>query len=227
MKFVHIADMHFDCPFAALGSKCNLSDIRRLEQRKIFKNIIDYIKENNVDYLFIAGDLYENNYIRKSTIDYINSQFKEIPKTKIFIVPGNHDPYIRDSYYSQYNWAENVYIQKEKFGIFYDGNVDIYMTSFTDFYMNESPIENIKIQNANNINILLTHCDLNGSRDENGFAYNPILESKINALNFDYVAMGHIHKSNFKEEKNIVYPGSPISLGFDELGEHGMVVRRN
>lgn len=224
MKFVHIADMHFDCPFTALSSKENLGDVRRLEQRKIFKKIIDYVKENDIDYFFIAGDLYEHNYIRKSTIDYIDNLFKEIPKTKVLIAPGNHDPYLKDSYYASYNWSQNVYIQKEEFGIFNDENIDIYLTTFNDFYMNESPIEKIKIQNKGKINILLTHCDLNGSRDENGFSYNPILESKIKALNFDYVAMGHIHKTNFGQSENIIYPGSPISFGFDELGEHGMVV---
>ena len=39
MKFVHIADMHFDSPFTSLGRIEGLSDIRRLEQRKIFKKI--------------------------------------------------------------------------------------------------------------------------------------------------------------------------------------------
>jgi DNA repair exonuclease SbcCD nuclease subunit len=39
---------------------------------------------------------------------------------------------------------------------------------------------------------------------------------------FDYVAMGHIHKPEYST--NIAYPGSTISLGFDELGEHGMIV---
>ena len=47
MKFVHIADMHFDSPFTSLGRIEGLSDIRRLEQRKIFKKIIEYIQENN------------------------------------------------------------------------------------------------------------------------------------------------------------------------------------
>lgn len=61
-------------------------------------------------------------------------------------------------------------------------------------------------------------------RTKIGFSYQPILETKINSLNFDYVAMGHIHKTNFKENKRIVYSGSTISFGFDELGEHGMVV---
>ncbi len=35
------------------------------------------------------------------------------------------------------------------------------------------------------------------------------------------MALGHIHKREIKE--NIVYPGSTVSLGFDELGEHGIL----
>jgi len=94
MKFVHIADMHFDSPFTSLGRIEGLSDIRRLEQRKIFKKIIEYIQENNIECLFISGDLYENDYVKQSTIEYINNLFKTIPNTKIFIAPGNHDPYL-------------------------------------------------------------------------------------------------------------------------------------
>ena len=48
MKFVHIADMHFDSPFATLSDKGNLGEQRRIEQRKIFKKIIEYIKENKI-----------------------------------------------------------------------------------------------------------------------------------------------------------------------------------
>ena len=169
MKFVHIADMHFDSPFTGLDSVGNLGDIRRLEQRKVFKKVINYIQDNKIDYLFIVGDLYENDYIRKSTIDYINNLFKEIPNTKIFITPGNHDPYVKGSYYDIYDWNENVYICKNEFEVVKEPDADIYMTAFTDFYMNESPIENIKIQNLSNTNILLTHCDLNGAKDKNRF----------------------------------------------------------
>ena len=57
MKFVHIADMHFDSAFFNLSDKDIMGDLRRLEQRRVFKKIIDYIKENNIEYLFISGDL--------------------------------------------------------------------------------------------------------------------------------------------------------------------------
>ena len=43
MRFIHIADMHCDTPFTFLGEKENFGDIRRLEQREVFKKIINYI----------------------------------------------------------------------------------------------------------------------------------------------------------------------------------------
>ncbi len=225
MKFVHIADMHFDIPFTSLNSKENLSDKRRLEQRSVFKKIIEYIKENNIEYLFIAGDLYEHEYVRKSTIEYIINLFKEIPNTKIFIAPGNHDPYIRNSYYERYDFGKNVKIFNSYWVEKYeDENFNIYGMAFTEFYMNRTPLEQIQLTDKDKVNILITHCDLNGSKDKDGMSYNPILESKLKEIGFDYVAMGHIHKNNLENKNKIYYPGSPISLGFDELGDHGMIV---
>ena len=75
MKFIHIADIHLDMPFTVL-SKNGLSEQRRLEQRNAFNKMIKYIKDNNIENLFITGDLYENEYVRKSTIEYINNCFK-------------------------------------------------------------------------------------------------------------------------------------------------------
>ena len=45
MKFVHIADMHFDSPFVNLSDKDILGDLRRLEQRKVFKKVMEYMSE--------------------------------------------------------------------------------------------------------------------------------------------------------------------------------------
>lgn len=226
MKFVHIADMHFDVPFTSLNTKGDLGDIRRIEQRKIFKKIIDYIKDNNVDYFFISGDLYEHEYIKKSTIDYINNCFKEIPDTKIFISPGNHDPYVVNSYYDSYDFSNNVYIFKGDIEKIKLDNINIYGMAFTSFYMNGIDLDTVGKLDNDNPNIFIVHCDLNGSRDENGFSYNNINEIKLKSLGFDYVAMGHIHKTNFDQNSmnKIIYPGSTIAMGFDELGSHGMIV---
>ena len=110
MNFIHLADVHFDAPFTSISDRAELGQTRRLEQRAAFKNVINYIKENKVEYLFISGDFYEQEYIRKSTINYISDLFNEIKDTKIYITPGNHDPLIKDSYYNMYEWPENVKI---------------------------------------------------------------------------------------------------------------------
>ena len=219
MKFVHIADMHFDMPFTVL-SKNGLSEERRLDQRNIFNKMINYIKENDIEYLFIAGDLYENEYIRKSTIEYINNCFKQIPNTKIYITPGNHDPYLVNSYYNKYEWNENVHIFTNLDKV-EDKNINIYGYGFTDFYSKK--VELLAQLDNSKINVLVMHADLDGSTKEIG-DYNSILESELKGTSFDYIALGHIHKSNFDKDKRIIYPGSMIAGGFDELGKHGMVV---
>ena len=83
----------------------------------------------------------------------------------------------------------------------------------------------IEIENKNKINILITHGSIDASSEVDA-VYNPIKKYKIKEKGFDYVALGHIHKLSYNEEQNqnIVYPGSVISLGFDETGKHGMIV---
>lgn len=220
MRFIHIADMHFDSPFTVLSMQNELGAKRRIEQRNIFKKIIEYIKNEKIEYLFIAGDLYEHQYIRKTTIEYINNLFKTIPETKIFIAPGNHDPILKNSYYNDFEWNENVYIFNQEIQKYEFEEADIYGFGFNDFYCENSKIEEIQIENKEKINILISHGSLNASQTLE-MQYNPINENKIKQIGFDYIALGHIHKQII--EKNIVYPGSPISFGFDELGEHGML----
>ncbi len=223
MRFIHMADVHFDSPFTVLASKENLANIRRLEQRKAFADTIEYIKNNKIPFLFISGDLYEQKYIRKSTIEYINNLFKEIPQTQIFISPGNHDPFLNNSFYNTFNWNNNVKIFNSKIEIIETEEADIYGFGFSDFYCENSEIEKINIKNKNKINILVTHGSLDASKTLD-MQYNPLNSNELKEIGFDYVALGHIHKANYEENKNtLIYPGSLISFGFDELGEHGFL----
>ena len=226
MKFVHIADMHFDSPFINLSDREHMGDLRRLEQRKVFKKMVEYIKENNIEYLFISGDLYEHQYIKQSTIEYINKLFQEIPNTKIYIAPGNHDPFLKNSYYTKFNWNDNVKIFSNKIEKVENEDVNIYGFGFTDFYCENSGIENFDIpkEDRNKLNILVIH----GSLDTSSIIdkYNSMKKATLKSKGFDYIALGHIHKLDYNTEQNqnIVYPGSTASLGFDELGKHGMIV---
>ena len=224
MKFIHIADMHFDAPFSSLADVKNLGNVRRLEQRNVFKKVINYIKENNIKYLFISGDLYENEYVKESTIIYINELFKEIPQTQVFISPGNHDPYLKDSYYATFDFSNNVYIFKDKFEMVETEDFNIYGVGFIDFYCRGVDFSDCILSHNNKKNILIMHGSLD-SGTEIDKEYNPISKTFLKKLGFDYIALGHIHKPYYDEEENqnIIYPGSLISLGFDELGEHGMI----
>ena len=227
MKFVHLADLHLDSKFGSLFKIEGMSEKRRLEQRRALKEVIEYIKLNEIELFLIAGDLYEQNYIRRSSIEYINNLFKEIPNVQIVITPGNHDPYIKNSFYNTYNWASNVHIFKGNIEKFDFKNVHIYGFGFIDFYCHESNIEEIKIQEPEDINILVIHGTLDAAKDyTNQRDYNPIKKDIIRKLGFDYVALGHVHKPLYKSEltSNICYAGSCLSLGFDELGEHGILI---
>lgn len=225
MKFVHIADMHFDSPFVNLSDREGFGDTKRLEQRRVFKKVIEYIKENKIPYFFISGDLYEQKYIRKSTIEYINQLFSEIPDTKIFISPGNHDPYIKNSYYHQYKWNDNVTIFNSEISRIELPEADIYGFGFNDFYCTDCNIEDLKLENPEKINILVIHSTIDGANIEEK-QYNSIPKRVLEKIGFDYVATGHIHKCDYTtyDKPKIVYPGSTVALGFDEIGKHGMIV---
>jgi DNA repair exonuclease SbcCD nuclease subunit len=143
----------------------------------------------------------------------------------VFISPGNHDPYLKNSYYSEFEFAPNVYIFKGALECKELPDCNIYGMGFTSFYCKDVNFGNLTVIENGKPNILVMHASLDGGAEKNK-EYNPVLESKLLGLNMDYIALGHIHKPYYNEKKNqnIVYPGSLISFGFDELGHHGMIV---
>ena len=141
------------------------------------------------------------------------------------MAPGNHDPYLKNSYYNKFNWNENVKIFSSKIEKIELPEVNIYGFGFDDFYCKDSKIEQIQIEDTSKLNILVAHGTVDGANIEDK-QYNSISKKVLEEKGFDYIALGHIHKTDYNtvENQRIVYPGSTISLGFDELGEHGMIV---
>ncbi|NSW92225.1 MAG: DNA repair exonuclease [Firmicutes bacterium] len=238
IKFLHCADIHLDTPFVSLGieenSLISKSTLRRMDLKNTFQDIIKIARDKEVEFIFISGDLYEHNYVRKSTINFINNVFKSISNIKVFIVPGNHDPWVKGSYYENFEWAENVHILTKDNNYVYleEEGICIYgPDAFPGIFISENHSKNnIKDNNIkeyinpDNINILLAH----GTLDLNigGNSYNLMSSRQLASLGMDYIAMGHFHKrmDNIGSNEIIFNPGSPEPLGFDEPGEHGVYV---
>ncbi len=216
MEFVTIADLHFDTPYMNfINSSNELRESRRDEQKKCFKQVIDFIKDNKINYLFVAGDLFESQTVRKATVSYVKSLFNEINFCKIFITPGNHDPLIKGSPYYDNDWPENVKIFSNEIEKIEEDEFNIYGYGFNDYEMISDELSKVKLDNSK-INFFITHGDLYTKTK-----YNPINLKELESKKFDYIAIGHVHK------KDKYYPGSMISLGFDEPSErffiHGKI----
>jgi DNA repair protein SbcD/Mre11 len=210
---LHCADIHFDMPFTSLEYDNDKSSLRRQELKLVFEKIVNVAKEEKVDLMLICGDLYEHGYVRKSTIEFICQEFKKISETKVLIIPGNHDPYSANSFYSNTRWPDNVYILTEDNPVLElkDTGVCVYGCLSGNTSIDPSKI-----------NLLLIHGTLDMNFNKN--AFNSISSEKLESYGMDYIALGHFHSkfSGAGMQKSIYNPGSPEPLGFDEEGEHGV-----
>ncbi len=224
IKVLHCADLHFDTPFKELSKE--VSDNSKNELLEVFKKIIDLAIDENIEVLLIAGDVFDNLTVNKNTLFFISNQIERIKNIKVFISPGNHDPYNEKSFYSMINWPENVYIFKGdmEFKEVEELNLIVWGAGFRNNYENETLLRGIKVDN-NKINIMLLHGEITSTNRKN--EYNPIYISDIYNSNIDYIALGHRHKfSGILKEgmTNYAYSGCPQGRGFDEEGEKGVII---
>lgn len=224
VKVLHCADLHFDTPFKELSKE--VSDTSKNELLEVFKNIIDLAIDENIEVLLIAGDVFDNLTVNKNTLFFISDQIRRIKNIKVFISPGNHDPYNEKSFYSMINWPENVYIFKGdmEFKEVKELNLIVWGAGFRNSYENETLLRGINIDN-DKINIMLLHGEITSSNSKN--EYNPIYINDIYNSNIDYIALGHRHKfSGILKEgmTTYAYSGCPQGRGFDEEGEKGVII---
>ena len=224
IKVLHCADLHFDTPFKELSKE--VSDNSKNELLEVFKKIIDLAIDENIEVLLIAGDVFDNLTVNKNTLFFISDQIKRIKNIKVFISPGNHDPYNEKSFYSMINWPENVYIFKGdmEFKEVKELNLIIWGAGFRNNYENETLLKSINVEN-NKINIMLLHGEIISANSKN--EYNPIYINDIYKSNIDYIALGHRHKfSGILKEgmTTYAYSGCPQGRGFDEEGEKGVII---
>lgn len=220
IKFIHCADIHLDAPFREYGSG-SYGDTRRRDIRTAFLNILNRAKTEKADFLLISGDLYEHGSVGKSTMEWLHMVLSGagIP---IIIIPGNHDPYLLNSWYKNWEWPLNVTIlSPDNPGFTLDGlDVNIYGIGFSNFKEGKPDLSAVSAPKENFFNILMFHGTLD--MDFAGNDYKPVTSRELEALGYDYYALGHFH--NIRDDyplKNAYNPGSPEPLGFDETGVHG------
>ena len=62
MKFIHAADIHLDSPLLGLVAyKDATADLLRTVTRDAFTRLVDEAIEEAVDFMVIAGDLYDGS----------------------------------------------------------------------------------------------------------------------------------------------------------------------
>lgn len=224
IKILQAGDLHFDTPFKDLNK--NIALISKEELLEVFSKIIDMSMENSVDILLLTGDIFDNLTVNKKTLIFIKNQLERISNIKVFISPGNHDPYNEKSFYKMINWPENVYIFKGNLEsiVIEDLKTVVFGAAFNEHHIRKSMIKDITVKRAY-INIMTIHGDI--SNTDEGNDYNPITLKDIGNSGLDYIAIGHRHNfSGILRENNTyyAYAGCPQGRGFDELDDKGIII---
>ena len=220
MKFAHLADNH-------LGyMQYNLSD-RETDFYDNFSEVIDKIIEERVDFVVHSGDIFE---FPKPPIRALLTVLDGLRRLKekgilVYAIPGNHDISMRkDALPPQLLFRGLIkvigrnknpfYVHKEIF----IGGVP-YCSRFYTNILKESLEQLSKKAENHRKKILLLHQGI-----DKYLSFNGSYELKIGELptNFDYYALGHIHRriiQNYGQGK-LVYPGSTEIWRIDEYEDY-------
>lgn len=98
-RILHIADVHLDMAFA--GADAALGRKHRRELEAAFERALGLAKEQRVDALCIAGDLYEDGRAGSDRAAYLRRVLGDLAPIRVFISPGNHDPRTPASLYDR------------------------------------------------------------------------------------------------------------------------------
>ena len=105
MRFIHMADVHLG---AVPDSGCPWSAFRENEIWETFVRVIDQIREEKIELLLIAGDLFHRQPLPSQT-ERVSQLFASIPDTEVVWMAGSHDYLREDSAYRKMKWTKNVH----------------------------------------------------------------------------------------------------------------------
>ncbi len=219
MRFAHIADCH-------LGS-WRQPELQQLNLES-FKKAIDICITEKVDFIILAGDLFDSAYPPIEILKEVFSEFKRLKEngTKCFIIAGSHDYSVSGKTFldvlekagfcqiCEYEVGEEKIKLKPQN---YQG-ISIYGYPGKKSGLEVDDLKRITIDETNNFKILMLHTTMESAKGTL-----PIDSVSINDLpKADYYALGHlhlVHEYPVAENKYLIYPGPIFPNNFQELEE--------
>ena len=180
------------------------------------ENILLKLIEDQINFLIIAGDLFDSSSQNYSEFEALckATKYKQI---KFIVIPGNHDPNISNSAIV----AENIHIFTEPGLVALDpeGPHFLFLPYQAGLTMGEK-IDHFKGEFKPNDWILIGHGNWTESfREVNRYepgVYMPLTRRDIEAYSPSQVFLGHIHKPY--DQGRVHYIGSPCGLDITETG---------
>lgn len=222
IKLLHAADLHLDSPFAELPAE--QAKLRRREMRLLPQRMANYVNQNNVQIVLLAGDLFDGAEVYRETAEQLSAALGSM-RASVFIAPGNHDSFSSRSPYATLDWPENVHIfRSERIErVELDGlSCAVYGAAFTDEAQYASLLEGFSAPDDGLINIMTLHAELERAESR----YDPITREQIATSGLDYLALGHMHSFDGVHTAGktaYAYSGCPEGRGFDECGDKGFL----
>jgi DNA repair protein SbcD/Mre11 len=222
MKFIHCADVHLDTPLQGLAEYpgAPIKEIRNATRRAFEKVLYAAISES-VDFLIIAGDLYDTGLKSFESALFFNKQMARLADAGIdvYLIYGNHDA--ASKLIKQLRPPQNVHIFRSTEPHTFSNDklrLAIHGQSFSTPEITEDLAASYPPPVPGVFNIGVLHTNLGGASDHANYA--PCSLQTLKSKGYQYWALGHVHNRQVLcADPYIVYPGNIQGRHGKEQGE--------
>ena len=223
-QFLHAADIHLDSPLIGLASvEGRTAERIRSAPRAAFEALVERAIDHEVDFLVIAGDLYDGTWRDYKTGLFFAEQMGRLNQARIpvYILHGNHDA--ESQITKPLVLPDNVRVfgtqTAETFRI-EELNVALHGQSYREKAVIGDLVPDYPAPVDGAFNIGVLHTALGGMGEHANYA--PCSVPELVAKEYDYWALGHVHQRQVLREKPyVVFPGNLQGRHVRETGPKG------
>lgn len=224
MRFLHAADLHLDSPLRGLDRYDGAPVARlRTATRSALERLVDKALEERVDFVLLAGDIYDRDWQDFHTGLFFREQMVRLDRggIRVFIIQGNHDAQGVISRQLPLPANVTVFSSRSAHTVRLDElAVAIHGRSFPERVVAEDLVPAYPPPVAGCFNIGLLHTSLSGRPRHDPYAPTDI--ATLAAKGYDYWALGHVHaREVVAETPRIVFPGNLQGRHANETGAKG------